>query len=77
MDKIKKCIITRIDEIITETPYERIKLDEVEVLEPETVNDLGEEFGIRLKCVCRSRGYFFKYYVNSYSEGIDYDLIVE
>ena len=48
---IKKCIISRYDEIIKEAPFLTIEIDRVEVLEPE-IDYLGQEFAERLRLAC-------------------------
>ena len=55
MDKIRKCVITRYDNTITEPPYLTIEIDQVEVLKPE-IDNLGEEFYFRLSDACRRKG---------------------
>jgi hypothetical protein len=74
---LKKCIISRYDETITEPPFETIQIDEVEVLEPQGLNDLGIEFTDRLRLACANKGYAFKFYTScSEREDIDYEIVV-
>jgi len=77
MDKKIKCIISRYDETITEPPYLTIKLDEVEVFEPEdTHDDLGARFAYRLEKACKEKGYEFKFNTKSDSDEYDYEIVV-
>lgn len=75
MEIIKKCIITKYDETITEPPYLTIKIDEMEVLKPLN-DDLGEEFARRLYVGCNRLGYVFKFYTISDENGFDYEVVV-
>ena len=75
METIKKCIISRYDETIKEPPYLTIKIDEMEVKQPEKDN-LGEEFCERLRCGCKSKGYQFKFYTTSEDKDYDYEVVV-
>lgn len=74
---IKKFIITRYDESITEPPFLTIKIDEMEVRQPEN-DTLGSEFCERIRCGCRAKGYKFKFYtMASEIEGFDFEVVVE
>lgn len=73
---IRKCVITRYDESITEAPFITIPIDSVEVSEPLTDN-LGEEFALRIFSACRSKGYNFKFYTTSRNKDFDYEIVVE
>jgi len=74
--RLKKCIISRYDETITEPPYLTIPLDNVEVEEPES-DEYGVEFAKRLGIACRMKGYAFKCYsICSDKKDIDYEIIV-
>lgn len=75
MGKIKKCKITRYDNSITEPPYLTIKIDEMEVLEPE-VDYLGEKFAEMLIKKCNQKGYVFKFYTMSTESEYDYEVVV-
>jgi len=75
MESKKKCIISRYDEKITEPPFLTIKIDEIEVLQPEK-DYLGEEFCIRLKHGCRNMGYQFRFYTMSKNGNYDYEIVV-
>ncbi len=70
-----KCFISRYDETITNTPFETIKIDEVEVEQPEFDN-LGERFAANLIQACREKGYVFKFYSRSQLEGFKYEIVV-
>ena len=72
----KNCIIERYDKTITEAPFTSIRMDEVEVEEPEINNDLGSTFAEILRVACREKGYMFKFYTMSQEEGYDYNITV-
>jgi hypothetical protein len=74
-EKMKVCVISRYDHTIKNPPFLTIPLDRVEVPQPVT-DKYGEEFAERLKSACRNRGYFFKFYISSQEEGVDYELVV-
>lgn len=74
-DNIKKCIIARYDETITEPPYLTIPLYTVEVVKPENDAD-GEMFANALIKVCRENGYVFKFYTSGQERGVDYEIVV-
>lgn len=74
-DTIKKCIISRYDHTITEPPFLTIKIDEMDVNQPQ-VDYLGEKFADRLVDACLMKGYVFKFYTTSYEEGFDYEVVV-
>lgn len=73
--ELKKCVITRYDETITEPPFLTIEIDKVEVVKPET-DDLGEEFVNRLISACNMKGYAFRFYSRSENENFDYEIVV-
>jgi len=73
--QIKKCIISRYDETITEAPFLTIPIDKIEVLQPD--NDyLGQAFADILRCSCSEKGYIFKFYTTSTEKNIDYEIVV-
>lgn len=73
--RLKKCIISRYDETITEPPYLTIPLDNIKVDELEN-DEYGVEFAERLRIACRMKGYTFKSYSCSDKKDIDYEIIV-
>lgn len=75
METIKKCIISRYDETIKDPPYLTIPIDKMEVRQPQT-DDLGQEFGERLRCGCRMLGYQFRFYTTSENKDYDYEVVV-
>jgi hypothetical protein len=76
MSNIKKMMITRYDETITEPPYLTIQIDKMLVEKPENDN-LGEEFCERIRQSCRGRGYQFKFYTTSDNSEFDYEVVVK
>ncbi len=74
-DNIKKCIIARYDETITEPPYLTIPLCTVEVVKPEN-DDGGVMFANVLMKACRENGYVFKFYTSGKERGVDYEIVV-
>jgi hypothetical protein len=76
MGTLKKCIITRYDDTITEPPFLTIPIDSVNVMQPE--NDYsGEKMADILIKACKQKGYFFKFYTSSDDkENYDYELVV-
>ena len=76
MGMIKKMMITRYDDKITEPPYLTIQIDEMLVEEPEHDN-LGEEFALRIRQGCMGQGYKFKFYTTSSNPEFDYEVVVE
>jgi len=76
MSNIKKMMITRYDETITEPPYLTIQIDKMLVEKPENDN-LGEEFCKRIRQSCRGRGYQFKFYTTSDNSEFDYEVVVK
>ena len=74
-ETLRKCIISKYDETITEPPFLTIPLDEVEVMEPKK-GDLGVEFSNRMKKACREKGYVFKFYTMSKKEGFDFEIVM-
>ena len=77
MSKIKRCIITRYDNTITEPPFLTIELAEFKIYEPNKESDyLGTRFADLLINACRLRDYRFKFYTMSSKEGYDYEVVV-
>jgi hypothetical protein len=75
-DKLKKCIVSRYDESITEPPYKTIPIDEIEVYEPDE-GDGGVLFASRLISACNDKGYTFIFYtMHSKDDGYDYEVVV-
>lgn len=73
--ELKKCIISRYDETITEPPYLTIPIDKTEVEKP--INDEGGvEFAARLKAACRAKGYIFKFYSCCSEKEEDFEIVV-
>jgi hypothetical protein len=71
----KKCVISRYDETIKESPFLTIPIDSVEVYQPK-IDHLGEELYERLRGACRSKGYVFKFYTLSEDKNFDYEIVV-
>ena len=74
-EQLKKCIITRYDETITEAPYLTNQIGSCKVAKPEN-DEGGVWFAKRLKAACMRNGYVFKFYTSCKKEGIDYELVV-
>lgn len=73
--ELKKCIISRYDESITEPPYSTIQINKTEVEQP--VDDKGGiEFAARLTAACRMKGYIFKFYTMCSDREEDYEIVV-
>jgi hypothetical protein len=75
MESIKKCMICRYDNSITEPPYLTIQIDEIKVLQPQEDN-YGEVFAERLRVGCQNKGYQFKFYTMSENKDYDYEIVV-
>lgn len=74
----KKCVITFYDPTIKSPPFNRIKLESLEINQPE-VDHLGEKFASLLNSICSRNGYYFQCYScgsEDFSE-YDYEIIVE
>ena len=72
---MKKCMISRYDEKITEPPFLTIQVGTMEVNKPEK-DHLGEQFYEVLQTACRKNGFKFKFYTTSTIQGYDYNVIV-
>ena len=72
-DQLKKCLISKYDDTIKKAPFKTIPIDSVEVFEPDKG---GVEFATRLKCACRMKGYYFKFYTISMDKNFDYEIII-
>lgn len=75
METLKKCVVSRYDETITEPPYKTIPIDTFEVHQPD-VDDGGVEFYIRLFNECEKKNYKFKFYSLSSDKKFDYNVVV-
>lgn len=75
MEHLKKLIITRYDETITEPPFLTIPIDECDIMQPDN-DDYGEIFARRLKNCCMSLGYVFQFYTRSGDGVHDYEVVV-
>ena len=71
----KKCKIVRYDETCTKPPYLNIKLNEMEVNQPEN-DDGGVRFASILREGCANLGYQFKFYSMTDEENYDYEVFV-
>jgi len=72
---LKKCIISRYDETISEPPFLTIQIDEIEVIQPE-IDYLGEKFCEILKQACLAKKYILRFYTNSENKKYDYEIVV-
>ena len=75
MGTIKKCVITRYDDSITEPPFKTIPVGSVEVCKPDN-DEYGKEFAERLRAGCRMHGHLFKCYTTSVDKEYDFEVIV-
>lgn len=74
----KKCVITFYDPTIKSPPFNRIKLESLEINQPE-IDHIGEKFASILDSVCSRKGYDFKFYScgsDDFSK-YDYEIVVE
>ena len=74
--QLKKCIVSRYDETITEPPFKTNPIDEIEVYQPDN-DDGGVVFADRLISACKEKGYRFKFYtMHRKDDGLDYEVVV-
>jgi len=72
---IKKCVIKRYDETITEPPFLTIPVDEMEIEQP-IEDHLGERLWDNIAIGCRRKGYAAKFYTMSKDKKYDYEVVV-